>query len=194
MAGTILGMVVALAHFAQANSVFKDVPSLRDKNCTSPGDCLHLGRKAACRDGLCTCRPDYMMAIHYGKVQCVAEPTFGGECSDFRPCSNRSGTICYNGTCFCEDDYVFYLDRCERQTLFSSYEEPFVTPPKYNILTVIIIVAILIVALLFLVNKRSVFFYFPCCMRDTVQLATVVQAENRNVTEFPVRIDLHEND
>ncbi|XP_064483738.1 uncharacterized protein LOC135396614 [Ornithodoros turicata] len=45
--------------------------------------------------------------------------------------------------------------------------ESFKTPPRYNIITVVIIIAVLVMALVFLISKRSLYFYFPCCMGPT---------------------------
>ncbi|CAN7999902.1 unnamed protein product, partial [Ixodes hexagonus] len=163
------------------------------QDCLTSWECKAFGRDSVCRDGFCTCRTGYGLGLKRGRLQCLDGATFGGYCSDQRPCSSISRTYCYNRTCLCGEDYVFYRDRCERHSIFSKQEEePYTTPPRYNLLTILIIVAILVIALLFLVNKRSLFFYFPCCMRDTVPIPGVPlpQTESRGGTEHPANVGI----
>ncbi|EEC14853.1 secreted protein, putative, partial [Ixodes scapularis] len=161
---------------------------LSDQSCSTGWNCYRFAKGSFCQDGFCVCRFGYSFGLRNGRLQCVGGLTFGESCSDQRPCSTISRTFCYNGSCLCEEDYVFYEDRCERQAMFSKHDvDSYVSPPtRFNLLTILIIVAILVVALLFLVNKRSLFFYFPCCMRDTVNIPGILQAESGASTNHPV--------
>lgn len=187
MASVILWIMLSSLSLAAGNSTLGFI-QLSDQSCSTGWNCYRFAKGSFCQDGFCVCRFGHSFGLRNGRLQCVGGLTFGESCSDQRPCSTISRTFCYNGTCLCEEDYVFYEDRCERQAMFSKHDvDSYVSPPtRFNLLTILIIVAILVVALLFLVNKRSLFFYFPCCMRDTVNIPGILQAESGASTNHPV--------
>lgn len=131
-----------------------------------------MRRNVICVDRQCVCREGYIPTVVDGWAECKPETGIGDSCSKQKTCSYYSRTFCFNGTCICGDDMYFSDGRCKKFTAFEKHaEESFHPTSKFNVLAILMIVAILVVALLFLVNQRNMFFYFPCCMRDTALAA-----------------------
>lgn len=131
-------------------------------------------------------------ACGYLAFVATSEPAVADRnCSDTTECREiDEGSRCAEGICVCTEGdrlivrsgkwYCIKLAFPARETARPRIAgEHFTTPPRYNVVTVIIIVAVLVIALLFLISKRSLYFYFPCCMRHT-HLPQTVRAECRD--------------
>lgn len=173
MALVIVGVAAGFISIACADAPLQLEGSVRidelGQRCRNDRHCFdHSIRHVICVDSRCVCRDGYKPAIVDDWVECKPETLIGDSCSSSKPCSRYSRAVCLNGTCMCKDDTYFADDHCEKFTSFEKQGgESFHSTSKFNVLAVLMIVAILVVALLFLVNQRNMFFYFPCCMRDS---------------------------
>ncbi|XP_075723728.1 uncharacterized protein LOC119166916 isoform X2 [Rhipicephalus microplus] len=173
MALVIVGVAAGFISIASADAPLQLEGSVRidelGQRCRNDRHCFdHSIRHVICVDSRCVCRDGYKPAIVDDWVECKPETLIGDSCSSSKPCSRYSRAVCLNGTCMCKDDTYFADDHCEKFTSFEKQGgESFHSTSKFNVLAVLMIVAILVVALLFLVNQRNMFFYFPCCMRDS---------------------------
>uniref|UniRef100_A0A023FER0 Putative secreted protein n=1 Tax=Amblyomma cajennense TaxID=34607 RepID=A0A023FER0_AMBCJ len=173
----IVGVAAALISVAIADAPLQLEGATRldelGQRCRSDRHCYdHVRRNIICVDRQCVCREGYVPAVVDHWVECKPETESGDSCSKQKPCSYYSRTFCLNGTCICGDDMYFSDGRCKKFTAFEKHaEESFHPTSKFNVLAILMIVAVLVVALLFLVNQRNMFFYFPCCMRETTLAA-----------------------
>lgn len=191
MIAIILWSVSSSILLAAADLIEYNFPAYGDRVCKSHWVCGNFGPRSLCEDGVCVCVTGYGFILTNGRYLCVEGSTYGKHCSNERPCTSFSKTTCRSGICQCDEDHGFYLGRCDRNVILSKQDvlEPFYTPPKYNLLTILVIVAILVMALLFLINKRSLFFSFPCCMKDTVHVPGEPQIE-AGLTERPAVVGI----
>lgn len=177
MALMIVGVAAGFISVAGADAPLQLEGSVRidelGQRCRNDRHCFdHSIRHVICVDSRCVCQDGYKPAVIDDWVECKPDTLIGDSCSAAKPCSRYSRAVCINGTCTCRDDTYFADDHCEKFTSFEKQGgESFHSTSKFNVLAVLMIVAILVVALLFLVNQRNMFFYFPCCMRDSTLAA-----------------------